>query len=419
MNGIVAVLLGGLILRLLIAYVIFPGEGFGNDLRLYGAWAQTLADHGPGGFYANAGWTDYPPGYLYVLWFVGVLGNLLSSPLGMPAGDVIDGLLKMPAILADLAVAWLLYRAASRWHGRRAGLAAAALYTFIPVTWYDSALWGPVDSVGALLLVWMALLLIDGWDEQATLVAVLAAVVKPQFAIGLLIVAAVLAGRYLLGRLPEEALQPTGLGGAVDRLFRGWFSQQHGPARLIACTIVGIVAFIVLILPFDLQVWASSDWASTPVLGQAAGFAVLVQNAAGYYNVLTANAFNAWAVAGPTPLSQVLSTGDLQWTWDPGHGSVRRHRPAGHGFRRLAKRQDGHRARPDGAGGGLLRRPNARPRALPVPGLRDRGVPGGCLSRLALVVPHPGPGQHGEPARHPDSPVQGLRHGGHAQSAAG
>jgi hypothetical protein len=316
MNGIVAVLLGGLILRLLIAYVIFPGEGFGNDLRLYGAWAQTLADHGPGGFYANAGWTDYPPGYLYVLWFVGVLGNLLSSPLGMPAGDVIDGLLKMPAILADLAVAWLLYRAASRWHGRRAGLAAAALYTFIPVTWYDSALWGQVDSVGALLLVWMALLLIDGWDEQATLVAVLAAVVKPQFAIGLLIVAAVLAGRYLLGRLPEEALQPTGLGGAVDRLFRGWFSQQHGPARLIACTIVGIVAFIVLILPFDLQVWASSDWASTPVLGQAAGFAVLVQNAAGYYNVLTANAFNAWAVAGPTPLSQVLSTGDLQWTWD-------------------------------------------------------------------------------------------------------
>jgi len=315
-SGIAVVLLGGLILRLLIAYVIFPGEGFGNDLRLYVAWAQTLADHGPGGFYANVGWTDYPPGYLYVLWFLGALGNLLASPLGMPAADVIQGLLKLPAILADVAVAWLLYRAASRWHSRRAGLVAAALYTFIPVTWYDSALWGQVDAFGALLLVWMALLLIDGWDEQATVVAVLAAVVKPQYAIGLLIVAAVLAGRYLLGRLPENTLQPTGLGAAVDRLFRGWFSRERGPARLIACTIAGVLTFIILILPFDLQTLASADWASTPVIGQAAGFAVLVQNAAAHYNVLTVNTFNAWAVAGPIPLSEALSAGSSQLTWD-------------------------------------------------------------------------------------------------------
>ncbi len=316
MSGIAFVLLAGLILRLLIAYVIFPGEGFGNDLRLYGAWAQTLADHGPGGFYANAGWTDYTPGYLYVLWLLGVLGNALAAPLGAPAADVIAQLLKLPAILADVAVAALLYRAASRWHSRRAGLAAASLYMFIPVTWYDSALWGQVDSVGALLLVIVALLLIDGWDEPATAVAVLAAVVKPQYAIGVLIVAAVLAGRYLLGRLPEFTPEPRGLGGAIDRRLRGWFTRQHGVRRLVACMVTGAVTFVVLILPFDLQTWASATWASTPVMGQVVGFTALVQNAAAHYNVMTVNAFNIWAIAGPTPLSEVLGSGNLTWTWD-------------------------------------------------------------------------------------------------------
>ena len=29
-------------------------------------------------------------------------------------------------------------------------LAAAALYLFNPVTWYDSAIWGQVDAFGAL-----------------------------------------------------------------------------------------------------------------------------------------------------------------------------------------------------------------------------------------------------------------------------
>ncbi len=309
-------LLAGLILRLVIAYVLFPGQGLTGDLHLFGTWAQTLADHGPGGFYSNAGWIDYTPGYLYVLWPIGVLGNALSGVLGIPAADVIQSLLKLPGILADVALAGLLYRVAARWYGGRAGLIAAALYLFIPVTWYDSALWGQMDAFGALLLVWMALLLIDGWDEQATAVAVLAAVVKPQYAIGLLIVAAVLAGRYLLGRLPEDTLQPTGLGGAVDRLFRGWFSRQRGPARLIACTIVGILTFIILILPFDLQKWAGPEWASTPVMGQVAGFAALVQNAAEYYDKLTANAFNAWALAGPTPLSRAMSGSDLRWTYD-------------------------------------------------------------------------------------------------------
>ena len=35
------------------------------------------------------------------------------------------------------------------------GLIAAALYVFNPVTWYDAAVWGQTDSVGALVLHYM------------------------------------------------------------------------------------------------------------------------------------------------------------------------------------------------------------------------------------------------------------------------
>src|SRR5438067_13801254 len=66
--AIALVLLGGLALRLVIAYVLLPGQGLGNDLRLFSHWALVLASNGPAHFYATAGFADYPPGYLYVLW---------------------------------------------------------------------------------------------------------------------------------------------------------------------------------------------------------------------------------------------------------------------------------------------------------------------------------------------------------------
>ena len=41
----------------------------------------TWPRRGPGSFYATAGFADYPPGYLYVLWLIGRVGHVLA-PLG-------------------------------------------------------------------------------------------------------------------------------------------------------------------------------------------------------------------------------------------------------------------------------------------------------------------------------------------------
>ena len=312
---IAVVLLAGLGLRLLIAYVLLPGEGLGSDLRLFEHWAQVLADYGPGGFYGNAGFADYPPGYLYVLWMLGVVGDAIAGLLGLPPADVIAALVKVPAIAADIAIGYLLYRSASRWWDARAGLIAAALFLFIPVTWYDSALWGQVDAIGSLLLLGAVLLLIEGWSEPAVAVAMLAAVTKPQYAIGLAVVGAVLVGRHLFRPGSGPVPEPGRWLGALDRRLGGWFTQRQGFRRLAACAGVGIAVLVVALIPFDLPSLAPPGLAEVPIVGSLAGFLSLVGSAAAYYNVLTVNAFNGWALVGPTPLTHAIGH-DYMWTYD-------------------------------------------------------------------------------------------------------
>ena len=260
-----ALLAGGLLLRVLIAFVLFPKQGFSTDMQLFASWATTLARVGPGSFYASATGADYPPGYLYVLW---LLGNAPASALPL--------LLKVPAVLADLGIALVICWAARRWLGERAGLIAAALYLFIPATWYDSALWGQVDAVGALLLVASLVLLIERQSEAAIALAVLAILVKPQEAIGLVVVLPVLVRRHLI--LPGSR----------------W--------RLLTSAAAGVAALVLPLVPFD--------------IGGIAGLLRLFQSDADRYSVLTANAFNLWALVGSTPLAQIFGGSGGSWTPD-------------------------------------------------------------------------------------------------------
>src|SRR5206468_5401590 len=68
-GGLAGLFAVGLALRLLLA----PRGGVPFDLDTFAGWAQRLARTGPNGFYAQPGLSDYPPGYLYVLWAIGRL----------------------------------------------------------------------------------------------------------------------------------------------------------------------------------------------------------------------------------------------------------------------------------------------------------------------------------------------------------
>ncbi len=278
---LVLLLLGALALRLTIAYILFPASGFESDLSTYVSWAMTMAREGPGGFYANAGFIDYPPGYLLVLWPIGFLSQALG---GGDPGALAMSLIKLPAMLADIAVGWLLYRLVLgwAWPSRRAeglALGAAALYVLNPVTWYDSALWGQTDAVGALVLLMGVAALVRGNSEGAALLGVLAALVKPQFGVVLIpLTAVVLLRRHLFrpGSGPRHAPW------APARL-RGWLARAQGPIRLVTSGIVALVAYHVLALPFGMGI---------------PQYLELMGRTASGYEYLTVNAFNPWALVG-------------------------------------------------------------------------------------------------------------------------
>ena len=63
-----------LILRVLLAVRY---TGYETDNNCFYAWALAMANAGPNAFYDSVSFCDYPPGYLYLLWPVGALMNLL------------------------------------------------------------------------------------------------------------------------------------------------------------------------------------------------------------------------------------------------------------------------------------------------------------------------------------------------------
>ena len=300
-RALLALLALGLALRAMLAFVVFPMQGFATDMAMFWQWAQALAAGGPSTFYASVQSANYPPGYLYVLWLLGVIGQ--------------PGLLKVPAMLADVGIATLVYVLATRLRDRRAGLIAAALFLFVPVTWYDSALWGQVDAVGTLVAVAALVLLVDGWSEAALATAALAVLVKPQYAITLGIVIPVVVRRHLVrqGSGPRPRL-----GARLRRLDTalGGVLTDQGPRRLVSSGVLAGIVGLVVILPFDLVRYAPTSLADVPIIANVAGLAGLFGRLGSEYSVLTANAFNPWALVGEPSLRAVMAAASGSWLAD-------------------------------------------------------------------------------------------------------
>ncbi len=190
-----------LVFRLIMAYGIdaLRGSGFRSDLDLFRFWADDLATNGPFGFYDRGFFADYTPGYLYALWLVGVVGHLL--------GGIAD-LIKLPAMLTDVALGLVVYlMARDLGVGERRATLAGAVVVLNPITWFDSVIWGQVDSFGTVFLLLAVRELWRARTERAAILAVVAALVKPQLAILVPIIAVVTIRRALW---PEGATETRG-----------------------------------------------------------------------------------------------------------------------------------------------------------------------------------------------------------------
>ncbi len=214
MAGLITV---GVALRLLT----LRAPGFPSDVGTFQAWAEHLVQVGPGGFYAPDYFSDYPPAYLYVLWLFGALFD----------GELLRLAVKAASIPADIAIAVGAATGVWRHAGRGSAILAAGLWSLSPAAIFAGPYWGQIDAVGSLPL--FAALVAAGRGRWATAggLAAVAAMVKPQFGIGVV----VLAAAVLIEQIRYGRWQPLGrvaLAAVITALALG-APFNAGPAELI------------------------------------------------------------------------------------------------------------------------------------------------------------------------------------------
>ena len=239
--AIAVIVIVGVALRLLVT----RAQGFPSDVGTFMAWAEKLAAVGPGRFYEPGYFSDYPPGFLYVLWLLGALFD----------GDLLRFAVKAISIPADVGIVLLLVPLVRRYAGQASAILAAGLWMLQPAPIFAGPYWGQVDAVGTV--PFLAALLAAGARRWwlAGVLAGLAAMTKPQF--GLVIAVVLVAGLVELIR-----------------------SRDWAPVlRSAAATGATMVA---LALPFGM----------TP-----GAFVGLVRSASETYPYSSLYAFNGWSIA--------------------------------------------------------------------------------------------------------------------------
>ncbi|MBD5653700.1 MAG: hypothetical protein IAI50_00790, partial [Candidatus Eremiobacteraeota bacterium] len=154
-----------------------------HDVQVFVSWAQLLTRYGNHGLYHHVDTIDhysvnYPPLFIIVLDVVDAV-YLRLVPHGGENVVLLGMLLKIPAIVADLAICCIVFVVIRRWSGSAAALVAVAIAAFAPSTWPISAVWGQVDSICTSFL--MAALALT-FERKYTLVwsaLALAILVKP------------------------------------------------------------------------------------------------------------------------------------------------------------------------------------------------------------------------------------------------
>jgi Gpi18-like mannosyltransferase len=252
----VTALIGVLGLALVFRFLLFPTQGYVNDMNTFAFWFNTAAEHGPRVFYnvvlETAGWIDYPPFNVYLFWGFGSIARALAGSGTPPMFFMV----KLVPTLFDMATASLIFVFVKNRLDFRAALLATALYAFNPAVVFNSAVWGQFDAIYTFFLVLSVMLVLASKPELSAATFTLSVLTKPQGIALAPLIAYLILRRY-----------------KVD-----W--------RRVVTSLVAVVATVfVVILPFE--------W-SNPVTF----LSNIYFGAYGGYKVTSVNAFNTWALGG-------------------------------------------------------------------------------------------------------------------------
>jgi Gpi18-like mannosyltransferase len=247
---IVAVLL---LVAFIVRVLLFPLQGYQNDIATFSYWFNTAAEHGIRPFYTvvfqQAGWIDYPPFNVYIFWVFGSLAKAVSA-----YGISTPSIVKLAPNLFDLGTAALIYIFVRKQLNFKQSLLATALYAFNPAVIYNAAVWGQFDAIYTFFLVLSLILALKSKPKLSAAVFAIAILTKPQ-SIALLPLVA-----YLIFRK------------------NGWKSL------LVSVGVFAVTVFVV-ILPFE---WSNPvTFLSNLYFGAYSG-----------YKYTSINAFNLWGLFG-------------------------------------------------------------------------------------------------------------------------
>lgn len=230
---------------------LIPIPSFKTDMDIWQAWASRLIEVGPNNFYHETYFSDYLPGYLYMLLlkaytfhFIFPSVDLFSSQFG--------NFLKFINTLFDIATCFYIFKIVNRYN-QKWSYTASLLYLANPALIFTTSIWGQVDGILSFFMVASLYYLLElkklfTWS----FIASLAFLVKPQSASIMPIV----------------------------------FLKFCNPPK------IGFLKYLFLI-PVFLFLLALPFFLNDPL-----GIFNLLQKAANQYPYTSVNAFNLWSLVG-------------------------------------------------------------------------------------------------------------------------
>lgn len=162
-------------LAVIIRLFFITLPAFKIDMDAWIAWSYRLIDIGFGSFYSPDIWTNYTPGYLYILFLLGLISKIFQ--LTIPSLEL---LIKIVSIFFEIALVLFIYFKASDTFSQKQKYLLSALLLFSPALIFNSTIWGQVDGVLTFFLFVSVYYLTVKQPTNASLSYSSAFLIKPQ-----------------------------------------------------------------------------------------------------------------------------------------------------------------------------------------------------------------------------------------------